>query len=97
MPLRLPPDIELPVWLPIGHVVPPEVEEGERPLIFYLGPNFFPAGLYLPAGYDLEAHEAADDWAIFRARDSRNGQILTLWAVGPNAGEARSEDDLAKP
>ena len=84
-------------WLPVGHVDPPEVPDDERPLVFYLGPNHYPAGLYLPAGYDLESHDGDDDdWTIFRARDSISGQILTIWAVGPNAGEAQTEDELAK-
>ena len=54
-------------WERLGHVDPPALREErtmvgpsaetvtfERALIFYLGPNHYPAGLYLPLGYDIE-------------------------------------------
>jgi hypothetical protein len=67
------------VWEPLGHVDPPA---DENRLIFYLGPNHYPAGIYLPQGYDLECRVGdTPDWTILRARDSLSGQVLTLWAV----------------
>jgi hypothetical protein len=83
------------VWSHVAHVDPPplaqEVTDGpegpgtivfERSLIYYLGPNLYPAGLYLPQGYDLEERPGDEEgWKIIRARDSLSNQILTLWAV----------------
>ena len=82
-------------WEQVAHVDPPPALEGTttvgpgaesvtfaRSLTFYLGPNHYPAGLYLPDGYDLESRPGDDPgWTILRARDSSNGQILTLWAT----------------
>lgn len=82
-------------WELIGHVDPPppvpsstrvdgsgELVEYERSLIFYLGPNHYPAGLYLVDGYDLESRPGDDDgWTILRARDTASGQVLTMWAT----------------
>ena len=67
----------------MGHVgPPPPLVEGERSLTFYLGPNHYPAGIYLPAGYDLECRDGDDPgWQVLRARDSVSGQVLTTWAV----------------
>lgn len=86
-------------WTVVGHVDPPppvpsstivgpgaESVEYERSLIFYLGPNHYPAGLYLPGGYDLESRPGDDEgWTILRARDSVSNQVLTLWAVNDAA------------
>jgi hypothetical protein len=69
-------------WTHLGHIDPPPVGEGERSLVFYLGPNHYPAGLYLPEGYDIEWRPGDNlEWKVLRARDSVSGQILTLWAV----------------
>jgi hypothetical protein len=82
-------------WEKVAHVDPPPALEGTtivgpgaeevsyaRSLTFYLGPNHYPAGLYLPDGYDLESRPGNDlGWTILRARDSTSGQVLTLWAV----------------
>ncbi len=82
-------------WTHLAHVDPPPAEietmDGpagpnsivfERSLIFYLGPNHYPAGLYLPGGYDLESRPGDDEgWTILRARDAVSHQVLTLWAV----------------
>lgn len=89
----------MPAWSLVGHVDPPppvpsstivgpgaETVEFERALIFYLGPNHYPAGLYLPKGYDLESRPGDDEgWTILRARDSVSHQVLTLWAVNDAA------------
>lgn len=85
-------------WEPVAHVDPPppvpsstqvgpgaETVEYERSLIFYLGPNHYAAGLYLPEGYDLERRPGDDEgWTMLRARDSLSGQVLTMWAVNDN-------------
>ena len=93
----LPDETYLLDWLTVGHVDPPEVAEGERPLVFYLGPNHYPAGLYLPAGYDLEGRDGDDEgWVVLRARDSVSRQILSIWAVGPNAGDVKTEEQLVR-
>lgn len=83
-------------WSFAGHVDPPPVEEltavvgpafeeettTRVGLIFYLGPNHYPAGLYMPQGYDLEERPGDDeDWKVLRARDSQSRQVLTTWAV----------------
>ena len=82
-------------WTHLAHVDPPppvpqtatvgpgaESVGFERSLIFYLGPNHYPAGLYLPDGYDLESRPGDDEgWTIIRARCAHSHQILTLWAV----------------
>lgn len=94
-------------WEKVGHVDPPPPLEGTtivgpnaddvsytRSLTFYLGPNHYPAGIYLPDGYDLEARPADDpEWQILRARDSTSGQVLTLWAVRV---DEQSEGDRVK-
>lgn len=83
------------IWEHLGHVdPPPAVEESiivqgsveretfSRSLTFYLGPNHYPAGIYLPEGHDLESRPADDEgWTIVRAVDSVSGQTLTLWAL----------------
>ncbi len=82
-------------WETVAHVDPPppvpsstivgpgaESVEYERSLIFYLGPNHYPAGLYLPLGYDIESRPGDDEgWTMLRARDSQSRQALTMWAV----------------
>ena len=87
-------------WEHVAHVDPPppvpsstvvgpgaESVEYERSLIFYLGPNHYPAGLYLPLGYDLESKPGDDEgWTMLRARDCQSRQILTMWAVNDSAG-----------
>ena len=88
-------------WTPVAHVDPPPALEGTtivgpeaetveyaRALIFYLGPNHYPAGIYLPDGYDLESRPGDDEgWMIVRARDTTSGQILTIWAVRNDGGD----------
>lgn len=97
-------------WSVVGHVDPPppvpsstivgpeaESVTYERSLIFYLGPNHYPAGLYLPLGYDLESRPGDDEgWTMLRARDSQTRQILTMWAVN-DAAEADERVKVLDP
>ena len=80
-------------WSHLAHVdPPPPLVEGERSLTFYLGPNHYPAGIYLPGGYDLEQRPGDEEgWTVLRARDSVSSQVLTLWAV---AGEGVEGDQV---
>jgi hypothetical protein len=93
-------------WEHVGHVDPPPIAEETttvgpgadqatfaRSLIFYLGPNHYPAGLYLPLGYDLESRPGDDEgWKVLRARDSQTKQILTMWAVNESPDEAGRDE-----
>jgi hypothetical protein len=82
-----------PTWQHLGHVDPPPASPGnERALIFYLGPNHYPAGLYLPQGYDLQSRKGREGWTVLRARDGRSHQTLTIWAVSDNEAEVSDED-----
>ena len=79
-------------WAHLGHVdPPPPLVEGERSLTFYLGPNHYPAGIYLPAGYDLESRDGDDEWQVLRARDSVSGQVLTTWGAPDTLRMMKSE------
>ena len=97
-------------WTHVAHVdPPPAVEESiivqgsverevfSRSLTFYLGPNHYPAGLYLPEGYDLERRPGDEGWTILLARDSVSGQVLTLWATrDPNEDGSAAIGDQVK-
>jgi hypothetical protein len=88
-------------WEHVAHVDPPPARQVESyvlpaaekvttplALIYYLGPNLYPAGLYLPLGYDLEERPGDEEnWKVLRARDSLSGQVLTLWAVRTDEAE----------
>ena len=71
-------------WAYLAHVEPPPTVTPDNPrgLVFYLGPNHYSAGLYLPKGYNLEIRPADDEgWVVMRARDTMSEQVLTMWAV----------------
>lgn len=76
---------ELPEWRAVAHVDPPAPDEKNnlRQLFFYVGPNLYPAGLYMAEGYDLEERDGEDGWRIVRARDTASGQVMTQWAMEP--------------
>lgn len=81
------------VWTVTGHVDPPDARNDEdRQLFYYLGPNLYPAGLYMPQGYDLESRDGEEGWVLFRARDTLSGQIMTIWALGPEANDVQVLD-----
>jgi hypothetical protein len=76
-------------WSVVGHVDPPEkLDDDDRQLLYYLGPNHYPAGLYLPRGYELETREGDEGWTVNRARCSLTGQILTIWCIDPDGKPA---------
>lgn len=85
-------------WRFIAHVQPPATDPANpRGLVFYLGPNHYPAGLYLPKGYNLEARPGDDPgWTVIRARDTLTEQVLTMWAaegtLDEPAGGVRMQD-----
>jgi len=82
-------------WAYLAHVEPPTVtHDNPRGLVFYLGPNHYSAGLYLPKGYNLEIRPADDEgWVVMRARDTMSEQILTMWAVRSNKREDPTDPD----
>jgi hypothetical protein len=78
----------------VGHVDPPtETDSNPEGLFYYIGPRKFPGGVYMPKGYDLEAHPGDDGWTVLRARCLYTAQVFCMWAVGPNDGR----DDSAIP
>jgi len=69
-------------WKFLGHVEPPVTVDDAPERIFYLGPNHYPAGLYMPKGYNIEQRPGDDvGWTILRVRDCLSEQVLTMWAV----------------
>lgn len=84
-------------WETIAHVDPPPPQAAEdRQLIFYLGPNHYPAGLYLPLGYELESRDGDEGWKVLRARDTLTHQILTIWGVNEDT-EASERVRILEP
>jgi hypothetical protein len=78
-------------WRFLAHVDPPPADPAKQETvgrIYYLGPNHYPAGLYLPNGYNIEVRPGDDEgWSILRVRDSQSKQVLTMWAVEAGDGE----------
>jgi hypothetical protein len=88
----------LPEWELVGHVDPPPSDDkNPRGLFFYLGPNHYPAGLYMPKGYDLDTREGEDGWKLVRVRDTHTAQVMTQWAMEPVQRDEEGEVTVALP